>query len=160
MLGSFVVFSYLLSLCLSSSSADGTKGCQLPPGSPVDCQIRYLFPANPSSSDVNFDCCQSIRLHWPSSAIHWFPVGLLPSNIPPCVRPHDMSALVSYLSDGVFQYSVNFSLVNLSFHEMCKICWATCTVLLSTSWSLILSLAMSLLHGVTQPGLVICTGWP
>jgi len=35
-------FSYNLTLGLSSSSAYSPKGGQLPPGSPVDCQIRYF----------------------------------------------------------------------------------------------------------------------
>jgi len=68
-----------LNLDLSFSSAYSTKGSQLPPGSPVDCQIRNLFPVNLSSFGVNIDwllpiCTRSART---SSAIYRFPVGSL-----------------------------------------------------------------------------------
>jgi len=66
---SFILYQSL-PFDLSSSSAYSTKIGQLPPGSPVECHIRYLLSVNPSSFDVNFDCLLPICTT--SSAIYRF----------------------------------------------------------------------------------------
>jgi len=85
-----------LTLDLSSSSAYGTKCGQRPPGSRVDYQIRYLFPAIPPLLMSTFDCLLPIctRLAWTSSVIYQFPVGSLSYNSP-WVHPHDMFSVSS-----------------------------------------------------------------